>query len=136
MAPGSESLPGQPGPGHPSNPQPHGLAPAVPHLVPHRFFRIQSEAAKHRQDLVGTVIHRVEVVGSSKAQDTRSSRWWKWVLSGPAEGGGEDSVSGLGQGRMGGKIGERTPECRVNTGPRTTTSYYFPEWAICGVPRV
>lgn len=83
----------------PPEPQLQGQAPVVPHLVPHRFLGIHSEATEHRQDLVGTVVHRVEVVGGSKAQDTSNPRWCKWVLSGPAEGGGEDPVSGLGWGR-------------------------------------
>lgn len=47
---------------------------------------------------MGTVTHRVEVVGGSKAQDTRDPGWCEWVLSGPAKGGGEDPVSGLGRG--------------------------------------
>lgn len=71
----------------------------MPHLVPHRFLGIHSESTEHRQDLVGTVIHRVEVVGGSKAQDTGNARRCKRVLSGPAEGRGEDPVSGLGWGR-------------------------------------
>lgn len=93
------SPPGQLGPRHPRVPQLQGWASAVPHLVPHGFLRIHSEAAEHRKDLVGTVTHRVEVVGGSKAQDTRDPGWCEWVLSGPAKGGGEDLVSGLGRGR-------------------------------------
>lgn len=46
--------------------QPPGL-PWLPYLVPHRFRRVHSKAAEHRQDLMGTVIHRVEIVCSSKA---------------------------------------------------------------------
>lgn len=80
-------------------PRRQGRVSAVPHLVPHGFLRIHGEAAEHRKDLVGTVTHRVEVVGGSKAQDTRDPGWCEWVLSGPAEGGGEDPVSGLGRGR-------------------------------------
>lgn len=90
------SLPGQRGPRYPPEPQLQGPAPAVPHLVPHGFLRIHGETAEHRQDLVGTVGHRVEVVGGSEAQYTRDPGWRKWVLSGPAKGGGEDPVSGLG----------------------------------------
>lgn len=67
----------------------------MPYLVPHRFLRVHSKAAEHRQDLVGTVIHRVEIVCGSKAKDTRNPGWCKWVLSGPAEGGGEDPMSSL-----------------------------------------
>ena len=77
--------------------QPQGPAPATPHLVSHGFLRIHSEAAEHRQDLVGAVVHRVEVVGSGKTQNARDPGWCKWVLCGPAKGGGEDPVSGLGQ---------------------------------------
>lgn len=32
-------------------------------------------------------------MGGSEAQNTGNPRWCKWVLSGPAEGGGEDPVS-------------------------------------------
>lgn len=93
------SPPGQPGPSYPPEPQLQSPGPAVSHLVSHRFLGIHSEATEHRQDLVGTVVHRVEVVGGSKAQDTRHPGRCKWILSGPAEGGGEDPVSGLGRGR-------------------------------------
>lgn len=51
-----KNLPGQLGPDIPYSPSPRP-GPAVPHLVPHRFLRIYSETAEHRQDLVGTVIH-------------------------------------------------------------------------------
>lgn len=67
----------------------------MPYLVPHRFLRVHSKAAEHRQDLMGTVVHRVEIMCSSEAQDTRNPGWCKWVLSGPAEGRGEDPVSSL-----------------------------------------
>jgi hypothetical protein len=54
---------------------------------------------------MGTVVHRIEIVCGSKAQDTRNPGWCKWVLSGSAEGGGEDPVSSLrarvdGKGRL------------------------------------
>ena len=114
------SLPGQLRPRYPPEPQLQGPAPAVPHLVPHGSLRIHGEAAEHRQDLVGAIIHRVEVVGGGEAQNTRDPGRCKWVLSGPAKGGGEDPVSGLGWG------GKRAPECRVSTGPRTVRPY-FPE---------
>lgn len=82
----------------------------MPHLVPHRFLGVHGEAAEHRQDLVGAVVHRVEVVGGSEAQDAGNARRCKRVLSGPAEGGGEDPVSGLGW------AGQRASERRVRPG--------------------
>lgn len=51
------SPPGQLGPSHPPVPQLQSQAPAVPHLVPHGFLGIHSEATEHRQDLVGAVTH-------------------------------------------------------------------------------
>lgn len=111
---------GQLGPTYPPEPQLQGQAPFVPHLVPHRFLGIHSEATEHGQDFVGAVVHRVEVVSGSKAQNTGNPRRCKRVLGGPAEGGGEDPVSGLGG------AGERAPECRVSPGPRTARPH-FPE---------
>lgn len=81
--------------------QPPGLL-AAPYLVPHRFLRIHSKAAEHRQDLMGTVVHRIEIVCGSEAQDPRDPGRRKRVLRGPAEGGGEDPVSSL-RAQMGGK---------------------------------
>lgn len=100
---------GQRGPTCPPSPAP-GPGPLCAHLVPHRLLRIHGEAAEHRQDFVGAVIHGVEVVGGSEAQNTGNPRRCKRVLSGPAEGGDEDPVSGLGG------AGERAPECRVSPG--------------------
>lgn len=45
---------------------------------------------------MGLIVHRVEVVGGSEAQNTRDLGWCKTVLSGPAKGGGENPVSGAG----------------------------------------
>lgn len=97
-------------------PEPNpGVCLVGPYLVPHRFLRVHSKAAEHRQDLVGTVIHGVEIVCGSKAQDTRNPGRCKWVLSGPAEGGGEDPVSSL---RAQINKGKDASMYRINKGPQ------------------
>lgn len=88
---------------------------AVPYLVPHRLLRVHSKAAEHRQDLVGAVIHRVEIVCGCKAQDARNPGRCKRVLSGPAEGRGEDPVSSL---RAQIEKGKDASMYRINKGPQ------------------
>lgn len=55
------------------------------------------------------------MVCGSKAQDTRNPGRCKWVLSGPAEGGGEDPVSSL---RTQIDKGKDASMYRINKGPQ------------------